>query len=139
VSYLLDTNVISELVKKKPSRRVIRWIDSQPTEELYLSVLSLGEIRKGVTLLEDGVRRNRLVDWLERDLTDWFGDRLLPIDAQVADRWGRLIAQVGRPLPAIDSLIAATALQNDLRVATRNVADFQYGGIEVVNPWTVMK
>jgi hypothetical protein len=135
VSYLLDTNVVSELVRSKPNRRVLSWFQSVPDDALHLSVLTLGEIRKGVEQLGASRRRERLRVWLEQDLVDWFGTRLLPIDNAVADRWGRLLAQVGRPLPAIDSLLAATAYHHQLRLITRNVDDFEFPGLEVINPW----
>ena len=102
--------------------------------------MTLGEIRKGVEKLtgpEDVARRERLRLWLEHDLRDWFGARILPIGADVADHWGRLLARVGRPVPAIDSLIAATALHHVLRLVTRNVWDFDYVGLEVISPWGV--
>jgi len=103
----LDTNVVSELVRTKPSTRVVTWFEQVPDEALHLSVLSLGEIRKGVEKLKASRRRERLRIWLEQDLVEWLGSRLLPIDHAVADRWGILLARVGRPVPAIDSLLAA--------------------------------
>jgi toxin FitB len=135
VSYLLDTNVISELVRANPDDRVLRWFAEVPDEALHVSVLTLGEIRKGVEHLSAGPRKERLRVWLETELRDWFGDRVLAVDAAVADRWGRLLAETQRPVPAIDSLIAATALQHDLRLVTRNRADFNFPGLEVVDPW----
>jgi hypothetical protein len=135
VSYLLDTNVLSETVRRRPNRAVIAWLDQVPNEALYLSVLTLGEIRKGVERLASSQRRERLRVWLEHDLVVWFGERVLPIDRAVADRWGRLLGEVGRPVPAIDSLIAATALHHELRLVTRNEADFGFPGLELVNPW----
>ena len=83
----------------------------------------------------DTPRRERLRVWLETELPAWFGARVLPIDEQVADRWGRLVAAAGRSLPAVDSLLAATALDNGLRLVTRNTSDFTYAGLDVVNPW----
>ncbi|NJD32064.1 MAG: type II toxin-antitoxin system VapC family toxin [Gammaproteobacteria bacterium] len=136
MSYLLDTNVVSELSRARPAPAVTEWISRVPNEALFLSVLTLGELRKGVEALPRGARREALRLWLEQDLADWFGDRLLPVDAAVADRWGRLAAASGSPLAAIDSLLAATALQHDLRLVTRNVADFEFPALEVVNPWT---
>jgi hypothetical protein len=100
-----------------------------------LSVLTLGEIRKGIDLLIDDERKLRLLDWLEVELPAFFSSRILPVDAAVADRWGRLIAQAGRPRPAIDSLLAATALTHGLRLVTRNSRDFDFLELEVINPW----
>lgn len=135
MSYLLDTNVISELVRPKPARIVLDWFGNIPSEALHISVLTLGEIRKGVEQMSDGVRREKLRLWLEHDLVDWFGTRVLPVDMPVADRWGWLLASVGRPVPSIDSLLAATALHHELRLVTRNQKDFDYPGLQVVNPW----
>jgi toxin FitB len=135
VSYLLDTNVISELARSTPDARVVAWFRAIPDEALHLSVLTLGEARKGVDLLPAGSRREKLRVWLETELPAWFGTRLLAVDAQVADRWGRLLAEAGRPVAAIDSLIAATALHHDLRLVTRNISDFSFPGLEVVDPW----
>jgi hypothetical protein len=135
VSYLVDTNVISEAARKRPERRVIDWLESIDGDALHLSVLSVGEIRKGVESLADGRRKEELRRWLEHDLARWFEKRLLPVNLAVAERWGRLLAKVRRPVPAIDSLLAATALAFDLRFVTRNAADFDFPGLEVVNPW----
>ena len=135
MSYLLDTNVISELVRTKPDPNVVEWIDSLPSDAFSLSVLSLGEIRKGIERLVTGNRRERLVAWLEHDLLHWFGDRILPVDAIVADRWGILNARMVRSVPAIDSLLAATALTHGLTLATRNVGDFGFPDLIVFNPW----
>jgi len=135
VSYLIDTNVISELVRPKPESCVVEWFDATPDSALFLSVLTLGELRKGVEKLPNATRREKLRLWLENDLLAWFGDHLLPVDAAVADRWGRLLAEAARPLPAVDSLLAATALHHDLRIVTRNGKDFEFPGLVVVNPW----
>ncbi len=135
MSYLLDTNVISELVRPKPAKIVLDWFGNIPSEALHISVLTLGEIRKGVEQMPDGARREKLRLWLEHDLVDWFGTRVLPVDMPIADRWGRLLALVGRPVPSIDSLLAATALHHELRLVTRNQKDFDYPGLQVVNPW----
>ncbi len=136
MSYLLDTNVISELVRTTPDERVLAWFREVPDEALHVSVLTLGEIRRGVERLAAGTRREKLRVWLETDLPGWFGDRVLAIDAAVADRWGRLLSAAKRPVPAIDSLLAATALHHELRLVTRNTADFAFPGLEVVNPWS---
>ena len=135
MSYLLDTHVLSELRRKAPDAAVLQWFAQRPAGTLYLSVLTLGEIRKGIDALQDSTRRLNLLDWLETALPAFFAGRILPIDAAVADRWGRLVAQTGWPLPAIDSLLAATALHHDLRLVTRNIRDFDYAGLEVINPW----
>lgn len=135
MSYLLDTNVISELVRPRPDKNVLKWFAHLPDDALYLSVLTLGEIRKGVERLSDSSRREKLRLWLEHDLREWFGPRILPIGPEVADRWGRLLADAGRPVPSIDSLLAATALHHELRLVSRNVKDFDYPGVEAINPW----
>lgn len=135
MSYLLDTNVLSELARRRPDARVLRWFQHVPEETLHLSVLSVGELRCGIEGTKDGARREKLRVWLERDLADRFSDRLLSITPAVADRWGRLLAEVGRSVPAIDSLLAATALAHGLRIVTRNVRDFRFPGLLVVNPW----
>jgi predicted nucleic acid-binding protein len=135
VSYLIDTNAISELIRARPNRSVAEWFDRVAPESLHISVLTLGELRKGVDSLPAGARRERVGAWLETELPAWFEDRVLPIDANVADTWGRLLAEVDRTVAAVDSLIAATALEHRLRVVTRNVRDFRLPGIEVVDPW----
>ncbi|MHB1326035.1 MAG: PIN domain-containing protein [Thermoleophilia bacterium] len=135
MSYLLDTNVISESVRRTPDKAVIAWLKGIPGEALYVSVLTLGEVRKGIEGLKDHQRREKLRVWLEHDLPDWFEDRVLTIDTPVADRWGRLLASAGRPLPTIDSLLAVTALHHELRLVTRNTKDFEFPGLEVINPW----
>ncbi len=135
MSYLLDTNVLSELRRKTPHPDVVAWMSSRPASTLYLSVLTLGELRKGVEGVADASRRLALMDWLETDLPSFFAGRILAVDAQVSDRWGRLLALAGRPLPAIDSLLGATASLHGLRMVTRNARDFVALGVEVVNPW----
>ena len=135
MTYLLDTNVVSELAKRKPAVSVLKWLDQAPYQSIHLSVLTSGELRNGVERLTDGERKEQLRLWLDRDVAAWFGDRLLPISAEIAERWGRLAAETRRPLPAIDSLLAATALHHGLRLVTRNVSDFRFPGLAVVNPW----
>ena len=134
MSFLIDTCVLSELVKPRPAQEVSEWVDAAPPDTLFVSVLTFGEIRKGVEKLPDGRRRATIVAWLETDLPKWFEDRVLPIDAGVADEWGRLVARPGN-IPAIDSLIAATALRHRLAVVTRNEADFAATGVDLLNPW----
>lgn len=135
MSYLVDTNVLSELRRKKPSARVVGWFEQRPATTLYLSVLTLGEIRKGIEQVADKKRRHLLQDWLEVDLPAFFTGRILPVDLSVADRWGRLLASSSRSLPAIDSLLAATALEHDMALVTRNEKDFTGLSLTVINPW----
>lgn len=135
MSYLIDTNVLSELRRKSPDPAVARWFADRPPGTLYLSVLTLGELRKGVERLADPVRRLALLDWLETGLPAFFAGRVLAVDAAVADRWGHLQARAGRPLPAVDSLLAATALHHGLILVTRNVRDVSDLGVQVLNPW----
>lgn len=135
MSYLLDTNVLSELRRRVPDPAVVAWVEGRPASTFFLSVLTLGEIRRGIESLGDERRRLRLLDWLEAQVPAFFSGRILAVDLPVADRWGRLLAQAGRPLPAIDSLLAATALQHGLRLVTRNVRDFAFPGLELINPW----
>lgn len=136
MSYLLDTNVISEIVGRRPEPRVVAWLESIPNELLFLSVISVGELRQGVERLPAKGRREKLLVWLEHEIPAWYGSRLLPVDAAVADRWGRLLAATERTLPGVDSLIAATALHHGLRLATRNERDFEgIPELDVVNPW----
>lgn len=138
MSFLLDTAVVSELVRKNPSATVLKWVDGQDEASLYLSVLTIGELEKGVARLSALARRNRLLSWVRRDLVERFGGRLLPIDTRTATRWGSITGESekqGRPLPVIDCLIAATALVHGLTVATRNVGDFERCGATCFNPW----
>lgn len=136
MNYLVDTNVISELVSVKPNSNVITWFEKIPINAVFLSVLTLGEIRKGIEKVKDNKRKKKLLIWLEHELLEMFETRILPISPQVADRWGRLQHQVIRTLPAIDSLIAATALHHDMALVTRNIDDFSdCAGLEVINPW----
>ena len=136
MSYLLDTNIISETVRRNPNKAVIAWLDQLPAEALFVSVLTLGEIRKGIEVLADKRRQEKLRLWLEHELPAWFEGRVLPVDLAVADRWGRLLAEVGRPVPTVDSLLAATALHHELRLVTRNAGDFDYPGLQVINPFS---
>lgn len=135
MSWLLDTCVLSELARPKPDARVVDWFSSVPDRALHISVLTLGEIRKGIEALADGKKKERLRLWMEHDLPAWFEDRILAVDAHVANRWGRLVFEVGRPVSAIDSLLAATALHHGLRLVTRNEQDFAFPGLVVLNPF----
>jgi predicted nucleic acid-binding protein len=135
--FLLDTNCISELVRSNPEPRVLEWMEAADESLLYLSVLTLGEIRKGVAGLPQGKRRTHLETWLELDLQARFSGRILSIDRPIADRWGLLAAeskQKGKALSAIDGLLAATALHHNLTIVSRNVGDFA-NHAPVLNPW----
>jgi toxin FitB len=136
--YLLDTNCISELVSVKPEPRVLEWFDASDESLMYLSVLTLGEIRKGMVGLTQGARRTRLEAWLEVDLRERFVGRILSVDEGVADRWGILTADAkkhGKTLSVIDGLLAATALHHNLTVVSRNVSDFADSKVQVLSPW----
>lgn len=135
MNYLIDTNVLSELRRKQADTRVVAWMQARPRQSLYLSVLSLGEIRKGIEGVADAAFRQTLTDWLEVELPNYFVGRLLDIDIQVAVRWGRVQASAGRTLPAIDGLLAATALQYDLTLVTRNSKDFAGLNLRLIDPW----
>lgn len=140
MSYLLDTCVISELVAKQPNQNVVAWIDTQPESELYLSVITFGEITKGINKLPQSARRNDLLSWLNQSLPQRFANRILEIDRLTMLQWGELIATLekqGRRLPVMDSLIAATCLQHSLTLVTRNEKDFLGTSISIINPWTI--
>jgi len=135
LSYLIDTNVLSELRRKQPDGNVVGWMENCPPTALFLSVLTLGELRKGIEQMPDDDRKRRYLDWLEVELPRFFSGRVLAVDEAVADCWGRLMAQAGRAMPAIDSLLAATAFTHRLTLVTRNERDFQHHGLDIINPW----
>ncbi len=139
MSFLLDTCVLSETLRPLPETAVLEWLEAQDEPRLYMSVLSLGELQKGIAKLEDGRRKSELVEWVDQALVPRFGRRLLPIDPAVASAWGRLTAQSerrGTPVPVIDGLIAATAQVHELAVVTRNVKDFAKLDVAIIDPWT---
>jgi hypothetical protein len=136
--WLIDTNVISEWVKPRPDPRVVQWLDEVEEDRVFLSVVSLTEIRFGIERLEPGRRRARLDRWLREDLPERFEGRIAPVDEAVADACGLLLARArkaGRGLGAMDALIAATCLAGDLVLATRNLADFEELGVELFAPF----
>ena len=138
MKYLLDTCLISELVKKEPNPAVVNWLDEQDEQTLFLSVLNLGEVQKGVSKLPDGTKKDELQAWVALDLVERFTGRILEIDLETALCWGRLqgeAEQAGEKLPVMDSLIAATASAHGLIVVTRNVRDIERCGVRVFNPW----
>jgi toxin FitB len=133
--WLIDTNVLSETLRPTPDAQVMAWLDSVEPEKCFVSVLTLGELRKGVLKLGAGRQRERLSHWLDDTLAQWFGERVITIDQSVCTCWAELLAAAVRPLPAIDSLLAASAVAHELVVATRNVRDFELPGVKVINPW----
>jgi len=138
MKYLLDTCVISEAIKPKPDRKVMAWLKKQDEKDLYLSVLTFGEIEKGIEKSIDQKRKNKLKLWVEDDLKRRFEGRVLQIDIRVASKWGEIQGKsemVGKPLPSIDGLIAVTGLVNSCVVVTRNISDMQQSSVELHNPW----
>ncbi len=138
MNYLLDTCVISELIKPKPSPKVIKWLRSCQEESLFLSSLTIGEIQKGISKLPDSRKRKKLQIWLDSELTQRFDKRLIGIDFKVAQKWGEIQASseiAGVKMPVIDSLIASIGLLYDMTVVTRNTGDMQNSGVRLFNPW----
>jgi toxin FitB len=138
LNYLLDTNVISEVQRPRPDERVLAWLDQVDEDRTFLSVISVGEIARGVAQLEDGRRKVALQAWLDVDLPHRFGSRLLGIDSETALTWGRLMAEArraGRGLPVMDGWIAASAMRHGLVLVTHNTADFVGTGVELLDPW----
>jgi predicted nucleic acid-binding protein len=138
VNYLLDTCLISELVKKDPNPAVVNWLDEQDEQGLFLSVLTLGELQKGVSKLPESDRKEALQRWTEYELVERFTGRIIEIDLKTALLWGKSQGeseQKGERLPVMDSLIAATATAHGLVVVTRNVKDMDRCGVRVCNPW----
>lgn len=135
---LLDTNVLSEVTKPAPDARVLEWLDGLDEDRSFISVVSIAEIRRGVALMDEGRKREALADWLARDLPQRFEQRVLPVDESVALAWGDLMGLAkrrGHGLSSMDGLIAATAISQDLTLATRNTKDFEGFGIDIIDPW----
>ncbi|MCP4683421.1 MAG: type II toxin-antitoxin system VapC family toxin [Desulfobacterales bacterium] len=136
-NYLLDTCVISELVKPSPDPNVLDWLSSTPTERLHLSVITIGEIRKGLTKLPDSKRKDLLTNWLNTLLED-YQDRIYSIDLTIAENWGIIQGNTekkGEPMSSLDSLIAAIAYTHNLILVTRNERDFEASNLPIKNPW----
>ena len=138
MSFLLDTNVVSEPTRPRPDVRVMEWFAAQPDETLFISALTLGELRRGILLLGDGKKRRALLQWLEVEIEPSFTGRILSIDALVTKQWAELQCRAtrgGRTLPTMDSFFAATALAHDLTLVTRNVSDFAGAEVKLLDPW----
>lgn len=138
MSWLLDTCVVSELVRPRPTASVVSWVRECDEDEMFLSVITIAELEKGIAKLADSPKRVTLEQWVRRELADRFSDRLLAIDSGVAARWGAMVGASevrGQPLPVIDSVIAATSLQHDLTVVTRNTDELERCGARCFNPW----
>lgn len=138
MSYLIDTCCISELAKPTPDDNVVQWFSNHNELDLYLSVITIGELRKGIEKLPSSKRRRRLNHWINEDLLYRFKNRTLDISIAEVNMWGKVLAKaekIGTPLPAIDALIAATALVHDFAVVTRNTKDMKASDVELINPW----
>jgi len=138
MKYLLDTCVISELVAKEVNPKVVEFVDSLDSDDVYLSVITIGEIAKGIEKLPKSKRKQELHIWLTEDLLVRFDEKIVPLDTNVLLEWGFLTARLeskGKILPAMDSLIAATVLTHKFALITRNVDDFNSANIEIINPW----
>ncbi|MBA2432864.1 MAG: type II toxin-antitoxin system VapC family toxin [Chthoniobacterales bacterium] len=135
---MLDTNVVSETMRKRPSPVVLGWVAAQAGESLFLSAITVGELRRGALLLAEGKKRRALLHWIETGIKADFSGRILPVDTVVMERWAQLQVATGRTgkrMPVMDSLIAATALSHNLTLATRNMADFKAARVALVDPW----
>ncbi len=138
MKYLLDTCVISEVIKPQPNKHVISWLQKQNEDSLYLSVLTVGELEKGIEKAPNSARRKSLQLWVAEDLKKRFEGRIIPIDLAVAVKWGMIQGAAelsGKPMPAIDGLIAVSGLVHDCIVATRNISDMAQSSAELFNPW----
>jgi predicted nucleic acid-binding protein len=135
--YLLDTCLISELIRKEPNQGVLDWIKDKEETFLFLSVLTIGELRKGIAKLKPSTKKKELTLWFA-ELESRFKDRIIPIDIQISLKWGEIQASLevkGSSMPTIDSLIASTALCKNLIVVTRNGKDMKQSHVEILNPW----
>lgn len=138
MKYLLDTCVISELISKQPNLKVVDFVDGLDQDDVYLSVITIGEISKGIEKLPNSKRKQDLEVWLKENLLIRFEDNIISLNTEILIKWGELSAKlegIGITLPAIDSLIAATALTHNMTLVTRNEDDFKNSGVEMINPW----
>lgn len=132
MKYLIDTNILSEITKPQHDQKIKQWLKSTHPNFLSISVITIGEIRKGIEKLPQSSKKEKIKDWLEHDILQWFSGRIIPIDIRISEEWGNLCARIKRPLPVIDSLIAATALTFNLKIATKNRKDFKDTGVEII-------
>jgi predicted nucleic acid-binding protein len=138
LNFLLDTNVISEWTKASPNAGTVRWLAEVDEDRVFISVVTIAEIRHGIERLPRGNKRDRLDAWLTEDLPARFADRILPVDTDVGDRWGRIMIRgqaAGRTVGTMDAFIAATAEGHDMVLVTRNISDFEALGLRLVDPW----
>lgn len=139
MNYLLDTCVVSEMMSRQPNQHVVGWVNANDSERLYLSVITIGELQRGMSRLPESQRKRELAEWIQHDLNVRFRQRVLAINFDVMLTWGDLLARLevgGRTLPAMDSLIAATVLHHGYTLVTRNERDFAGTGAAVFNPWS---
>lgn len=138
MNYLLDTCVISELIKKNPSPKVVKWISKAEETNLFISVLTIGEIHKGIEKLPESKKKEKLHKWVNYDLKERFKNRIIDFDLQTATAWGKTQAHselLGKAMPTIDGLIAATGISYEFTVVTRNTPDMEISGATLFNPW----
>jgi predicted nucleic acid-binding protein len=139
VNYLLDTNVVSEVVKPRPDPRVVRWLTDADQECIWLSVITFAEIRFGAEQMPAGRRRDSVVSWLQNELPARFDGRIISVGLAVSDAWGAIMAQgrkLGARLEVLDGFFAATAKAHEMTLVTRNTRHFERLGIALLNPWT---
>jgi predicted nucleic acid-binding protein len=138
MNYLLDTCVLSAFTRRQREEKVIHWMESVDEEKLFISAITIGEIQHGIERLPESHRKTELLVWMNNSLVKRFEQRIIPLDMQAMFLWGSLTARMestGKPIALMDSFIVATALQNNLIIATRNVTDFLPCGVQVINPW----
>lgn len=137
MKYLLDTCVLSELVKSTPEPKVVGWVEAQADNTLFVSAITLGELLKGIAKLQDSQRKTALTEWVAK-IQEEMAERILPFESTTADYWANMCAKaetLGKPMSAFDSLIAGTAMEHGLVIVTRNIRDFESAPVMLINPW----